>query len=132
MSEVKRYKAVINDKPYKPYAYCEESNDGIYVRHDDYSALKAECESNAKSAQYSAETNRKVVSKNADLYEQLLKMKAERDALAANVSDGLFHLAGAMLNRTLDSGSKQAVAYAECADMVATFATNLRKENGNG
>lgn len=40
MSEVKRYKAVINDKPYKPYAYCEESSDGLYVRHDDYAVLQ--------------------------------------------------------------------------------------------
>lgn len=96
MSEVKRFKPVINSKPYKPYAFCEENEEGIYVRIHDYAALKA-----------------------------------ERDALAANVSDGLFHLAGAMLNRTLDSGSKQAVAYAECADMVAKFAANLRKENGH-
>ncbi|TQC75588.1 hypothetical protein [Pantoea dispersa] len=40
MNEVKRYKAVINDKPYKPYAYCEESSDGIYVRLEDYTALQ--------------------------------------------------------------------------------------------
>lgn len=40
MNEVKRYKAVINDKPYKPYAYCEESSDGIYVRLEDYAALQ--------------------------------------------------------------------------------------------
>lgn len=40
MNEVKRYKAVINDKPYKPYAYCEESSDGIYVRLEDYIALR--------------------------------------------------------------------------------------------
>lgn len=64
--------------------------------------------------------------------EEAEEAEAERDTLAANVSDGLGQLAGAMLNRTLDSGSKQAVAYAECADMVAKFAANLRKENANG
>lgn len=64
--------------------------------------------------------------------QKLAKAEAERDALAANISDCLGQLAGAMLNRTLDSGSKQAVAYAECADMVAKFAANLRKENANG
>ncbi|MDT0176910.1 hypothetical protein Q9R34_12780 [Enterobacter sp. BRE11] len=42
------------------------------------------------------------------------------------ISSGLGNLAGAMLNRTLDSGSKQAVAYADCADMVAKFAAQLR------
>lgn len=42
------------------------------------------------------------------------------------VAEELGNLAGAMLNRTLDSGSKQAVAYADCADMVAKFAAQLR------
>jgi hypothetical protein len=42
MSEVKRFKPVINSTPYKPYAYCEENEDGIYVRIDDYEALQAE------------------------------------------------------------------------------------------
>lgn len=42
MSEVKRFKPVINNKPYRPYAYCEENSEGIYVRIDDYDALKAE------------------------------------------------------------------------------------------
>jgi glutamine synthetase type III len=42
MSEVKRFKPVINSTPYKPYAYCEENEDGIYVRIDDYEAIKAE------------------------------------------------------------------------------------------
>lgn len=42
MSEVKRFKPVINSTPYKHYAYCEENEDGIYVRIDDYEAIKAE------------------------------------------------------------------------------------------
>lgn len=42
MSEVKRYKPVINNKPCRPYAYCEENSEGIYVRIDDYDAIKAE------------------------------------------------------------------------------------------
>lgn len=42
MSEVKRYKPVINDKPYKPYDYCEQNDEGIYVRIDDYNELKAQ------------------------------------------------------------------------------------------
>lgn len=42
MSEVKRFKPVINSAPYKPYAYCEENEEGIYVRIFDYEALKAE------------------------------------------------------------------------------------------
>lgn len=91
MSEVKRFKPVINNKPCRPYAYCEENSEGIYVRIDDYEAIKA-----------------------------------ERDALAAKVAQDLDKLAGAMFNRTLDSGSKQAVAYADCADMVARFAKQLR------
>lgn len=41
---------------------------------------------------------------------------------------GLDSLAGAMLNRTLDSGSKQAVAYSDCADMLAKHAAQLRAE----
>lgn len=41
---VQTYKPVINDKPYKPYAYCEESEDGIYVRLADYQKLEAELE----------------------------------------------------------------------------------------
>lgn len=52
---------------------------------------------------------------------------AQRDAQIAAIDSGLSTLAGAMLNRTLDSGSKQAVAYAECADMVAKFAKQLRE-----
>lgn len=42
MREVKRYKPVINNKPYRPYAYCEENSEGIYVRIDDYEAIKAD------------------------------------------------------------------------------------------
>ena len=42
MREVKRFKPVINNKPYRPYAYCEENSEGIYVRIDDYEAIKAE------------------------------------------------------------------------------------------
>ena len=42
MSEVKRFMPVINDKPYKPYAYCTENEDGIYVRLSDYAELKAQ------------------------------------------------------------------------------------------
>lgn len=42
------------------------------------------------------------------------------------LADGLENMAGAMLNRTLDSGSKQAVAYADCADMVAKYAARIR------
>jgi len=42
MSKVKRFKPVINSTPYKPYAYCEENEDGIYVRIDDYEALQAQ------------------------------------------------------------------------------------------
>lgn len=53
--------------------------------------------------------------------------KESRDAQIAAIDSGLSTLAGAMLNRTLDSGSKQAVAYAECADMVAKFAKQLRE-----
>ena len=41
---VQTYKPVINHKPYKPYAYCEESEDGIYVRLADYQKLEAELE----------------------------------------------------------------------------------------
>lgn len=44
MSEVKRFKAVINDKPYKPYAYCTEDTDGNYVRFEDYAALQQKME----------------------------------------------------------------------------------------
>ncbi len=59
-------------------------------------------------------------------YEDYAALKAQRDALAGITAGQLEKLAGSMLNRTLDSGSKQAVAYAECADMVAKFAAKLR------
>lgn len=42
MREVKRFKPVINNKPYRPYAYYEENSEGIYVRIDDYEEIKAE------------------------------------------------------------------------------------------
>lgn len=42
MNKVKRYKPVINEKPYKPYAYCEQNDEGIYVRIHDYQAIEAE------------------------------------------------------------------------------------------
>lgn len=57
---------------------------------------------------------------------QIAELKAQCDALAGPITGHLEKLAGVMLNRTLDSGSKQAVAYADCADMVAKFATQLR------
>ncbi len=41
---VQKYKPVINDMPYKPYAYCEENEEGIYVRLEDYQKLEAELE----------------------------------------------------------------------------------------
>lgn len=44
------------------------------------------------------------------------------------VAEELGKLAGAILNRTLDSGSKQAVAYADWADMAAEFAAQLRSQ----
>ena len=51
MSEVKRFKPVINNKPYRPYAYCEENSEGIYVRIDDYEAIKAERDALAAESQ---------------------------------------------------------------------------------
>lgn len=83
MSEVKRYESGVY--------YCSgdamvQGEDGDYVKHSDYAALKAECESNLKSAQYSAETNRKISRKNGEMHEEILSLKAERDALAAEVT----------------------------------------------
>lgn len=62
---------------------------------------------------------------------KLAKAESERDALQQKldaVLAGLDSLAGAMLNRTLESGSKQAVAYSDCADMLAKHAAQLRAE----
>lgn len=56
-----------------------------------------------------------------------LKELSQRDAQIAAIDSALCDMAGTMLNRTLDSGSKQAVAYAECADMVGKFARQLRE-----
>mgnify|MGYP001110079785 CR=1 FL=1 len=55
------------------------------------------------------------------------KQLAQRDAQITAIESEISSLAGAMLNRILDSGSKQAVAYADCADMVAKFAKKLRE-----
>lgn len=52
MSEVKRFKPVINSTPYKPYAYCEENEEGLYVRIQDYVALKAERDALAANEGY--------------------------------------------------------------------------------
>ncbi len=59
--------------------------------------------------------------------EDALKALSQRDAQLAAIDSALCDMAGTMLNRTLDSGRKQAVAYAECADMVAKFAKKLRE-----
>lgn len=54
---------------------------------------------------------------------------ATANALRAEVinSELSIQAAGAMLSRILDSGSKQAAAYAEFADMVAKFAKQIRE-----
>lgn len=57
--------------------------DVTYVAYEDYAALKAECESNLKSAQYSAETNRKISRKNGEMHDEITSLKADLDALAS-------------------------------------------------
>lgn len=39
MTEIKRYSPTINDKPYKPYAYCEARFDGAFVSFADHAAI---------------------------------------------------------------------------------------------
>lgn len=57
-----------------------------------------------------------------DLHERIAELESKLDG----IDNELGKLAGAMLNRTLDTSSKQAVGYAECAAMVAKFAAQLR------
>ncbi|WP_205950286.1 hypothetical protein [Pantoea stewartii] len=59
-------------------------------------------------------------------YDDYVALQQKLDAMAGSTANQLEKLAGAMLNRVLDSGGKQAVAYADCADMVAKFAEQLR------
>lgn len=107
MSEVNRYELLsFRDVCEDGKNAVMESDTGWLVNYEDYAILQAECKNWSN---------------------QCAALIKECDKLAANVSDGLGQLAGAMLNRTLDSGSKQAVAYAECAAMVAKFAANMRK-----
>lgn len=75
MSEVKRYEATAEwGNP-----VMSEYSFGEWVEYEDYAALKAECESNAKSAQYSAESNRRIARKNGAMHDEILSLKAERD-----------------------------------------------------
>lgn len=60
----------------------------------------------------------------ADAVTMIAALQQKLDAVLA----GLDGIAGAMLNRTLDSGSKQASAYADCADMLARYNAQLRAE----
>lgn len=53
------------------------------------------------------------------------EVAAECDELKSKLA-GLDKLAGEMLNRSLNSTRKQAVAYAECADILAKHAATLR------
>lgn len=158
MSEIKRYESGVY--------YCSgdamvQSTEGNYVSYEDYAALKAECESNLKSAQYSAETNRKISRKNGEMHDEILSLKAERDALAAENAalKGLveercwvydYDVEGyrdahdylpdtpttdAYANQLRAEGVEMFAKHFNCADIsddILEFAANLRKENGNG
>lgn len=56
---------------------------GDYVRKEDYDSLQRENESNLKSAQYSAETNRKVVRTNEVLSDKVFALQQKLDAVLA-------------------------------------------------
>ncbi|MDI6634321.1 hypothetical protein [Pantoea dispersa] len=83
MNEVKRYKAVINDKPYKPYAYCEESSDGIYVRLEDYTALQEQLTATTNSLTNAQEALKSAGIEADTVQAGVMGLKAQRDALAA-------------------------------------------------
>ncbi len=83
MNDVKRYKAVINDKPYKPYAYCEESSDGIYVRLEDYTALQEQLTATTNSLTNAQEALKSAAIEADTVQAGVMGLKAQRDALAA-------------------------------------------------
>ena len=65
------------------------------------------------------------VADNASGISALCKDYAALQQKLETLDSDLGKLAGSMLNRTLDADRKQAVAYAECAAMVAKFAAQL-------
>lgn len=86
MSEVKRYEVTEMGPTYHKRTEMLLSDKGWWVDYEDYAALQQENESNLKSAQYAAETNRKVVRKNEDLSDKLSDLQQKLDAvLAENV-----------------------------------------------
>lgn len=95
-------------------------------------ALAASFDELAKAVGWSVQQCEQTGESPMDVAVSLVNLVYELENEEPTTAGKLEKLAGAMLNRSLDSGSKQAAAYAECADMVATFAANLRKENGNG
>lgn len=88
-------------------------------------ALAASFDELAKAVGWSAEQCEQTGESPMDVAVSLVNLVSELENDASTAGQ-LEELAGAMLNRTLDSGSKQALAYAECADMVAKFAAQLR------
>lgn len=89
-------------------------------------ALAASFDELAASIGWSKEQCEQTGESPMDVAVSLVNLVSELENNDSKTAGHLEKLAGSMLNRTLDSGSKQAVAYAECADMVANFARQLR------
>ncbi|MBZ6396585.1 MULTISPECIES: hypothetical protein [Pantoea] len=94
----------------------------VYEHRD---ALAASFDELAKAVGWSVEQCEQTGESPMDVAVSLVNLVSELENDASTACQ-LEKLAGAMLNRTLDSGSKQTLAYAECADMVAKFANQLR------
>lgn len=94
----------------------------VYEHRD---ALAASFDELAKAVGWSVEQCEQTGESPMDVAVSLVNLISELENDASTAGQ-LEKLAGAMLKRTLDSGSKQALAYAECADMVAKFANQLR------
>lgn len=87
MSEVKRYAMIEVGLSYHKRTEMKADADGSWVYFEDYAALELENKRNLKSAQYAAETNRKVVRTNEALSDKLASLQQKLDAvLAENVA----------------------------------------------
>ncbi|WP_192072851.1 hypothetical protein IFU33_07605 [Pantoea agglomerans] len=95
----------------------------VYEHRD---ALAASFDEMAKAVGWSVEQCEQTGESPMDVAVSLVNLVSELENEEPTTADKLEKLAGVMLNRTLDSGSKQASAYADCADMVARFASQLR------
>lgn len=143
MSEVTRYGFTVSED----HVGAQQAENGAFVLHEDYAVLQQKLEQAEGDAQVGLQLSERLARQLGEVQEALdsekrlssMYKKMRGTAVAGHakdldrldaVAEELGKLAGAMLNRTLDTGSKQAVAYADCADMVAKFAATLRAKGG--